>query len=79
MVFTTLHVQCFLKKVFLQQQGEKTMINHQSCERPLAFHLAKKMPYLQKKEGQANQFVQGNQSIEFTGSPETSVDVIYDF
>jgi hypothetical protein len=53
------------------------MENVQSNARPLAYFLARKI----ERNDESNQrlSLEGNTTFKFTGSPDTSADVIYDF
>jgi hypothetical protein len=54
------------------------MLNQQSFERPLAYHLSQKIDYVNNELG-FSEMPQSNHSFELTGNANTSVDVIYDF
>ncbi len=54
------------------------MLNPNSNERPLAYHLAKKISY-EQPETVFTEMSQAGGSLELTGSANTSMDMVYDF
>jgi hypothetical protein len=54
------------------------MLNKHSFERPLAYHLSQKINY-ENNEQKFTELAQSNNSLEVTGSANTSLDVVYDF
>lgn len=54
------------------------MFNPNANERPLAYHLAKKVSY-EQPDTNFTQMSQTSGSLELTGSANTSMDMVYDF
>ena len=54
------------------------MFSPNSCERPLAYHLAHKVSYPNDKQT-ASLMSQANGSLEVSGHANTSMDVVFDF
>jgi hypothetical protein len=53
------------------------MLNVQSSERPLAYYLAKDVVMNEVSNQQTT--LESNNTFKFSGTPENSGDVIYDF
>lgn len=54
------------------------MFNLNCNERPLAYHLAKKISY-EQPDSIFTEMSQTGGSLELTGSANTSMDMVYDF
>jgi hypothetical protein len=63
---------------FFNQPKEKNMLNQHSFERPLAYHLSQKIE-LENNQQAFSEIGQSSNSLEVTGSANTSMDVVYDF
>jgi len=65
---------------FFNQKKEKIMLDQHEQNRPLAYHLARKVPYNLERQAAANpQMQDAGGTLELTGGQNTSLDVVYDF
>ena len=56
------------------------MLDQHEQNRPLAYHLAKKVPYNLERQAPSNpQMQDAGGTLELTGGQNTSLDVVYDF